>query len=81
MGKNLRTNGRDSGSTLGSEDLLQKEMATHSNILSREIPWAEEPSGHNYRMTTTATTITCIPTDTNFLKYKPGIIDFVEKEK
>jgi len=45
VGKNLRTNGRDSGSTLGSEDLLQKEMATHSNILSREIPWAEEPSG------------------------------------
>ena len=45
MGKNLRTNARDSGSTLGLEDLLQKEMATHSNIPSREIPWAEEPGG------------------------------------
>ena len=28
---------------LGWEDLLQKEMATHSNILERRIPWAEEP--------------------------------------
>ena len=27
------------------EDLLEKEMATHSSILAWEIPWAEEPSG------------------------------------
>ena len=25
------------------EDLLEKEMATHSSILAREIPWTEEP--------------------------------------
>ena len=25
------------------EDPLQKEMATHSNILARKIPWMEEP--------------------------------------
>ena len=26
------------------EDLLEKEMATHSSILAWEIPWTEEPS-------------------------------------
>ena len=28
--------------SLGWEDLLEKEMATHSSILSWEIPWTEE---------------------------------------
>ena len=30
---------------LGREDLLEKEMATHSSILVWEIPWTEESSG------------------------------------
>ena len=30
---------------LGWEDLLEKEMATHSSILVWKIPWAEEPDG------------------------------------
>ena len=30
---------------LGQEDLLEKEMATHSRILAWEIPWTEEPGG------------------------------------
>ena len=29
--------------SLGGEDLLEKEMATHSSILARKIPWTEEP--------------------------------------
>ena len=29
--------------SLGREDLLQKEMATHSCILAWKIPWMEEP--------------------------------------
>ena len=29
--------------SLGWEDPLEKEMATHSNILAWEIPWTEEP--------------------------------------
>ena len=37
-------NGGDPGSILGQEDPLDKEMATHSSILSWEIPWTEEPS-------------------------------------
>ena len=31
--------------SLGLEDLLEKEMATHSSILAWEIPWSEEPRG------------------------------------
>ena len=31
--------------SLGQEDPLEKEMATHSNILAWEILWTEEPSG------------------------------------
>jgi len=31
--------------SLGWEDLLEKEMATHSSTLAWEIPWTEEPSG------------------------------------
>ena len=30
---------------LGWEDLLEKEMATHSSILAWRIPWTEEPGG------------------------------------
>ena len=31
--------------SLGWEDPLEKEMATHSGILAWEIPWTEEPEG------------------------------------
>ena len=31
--------------SLGLEDPLEKEMATHSSILAWENPWTEEPSG------------------------------------
>ena len=31
--------------SLDKEDLLEKEMATHSSILALEIPWTEEPGG------------------------------------
>ena len=30
---------------LSQEDPMEKEMATHSSILSWEIPWTEEPGG------------------------------------
>ena len=29
--------------SLGGEDLLEKEMATHSSTLAWRIPWTEEP--------------------------------------
>ena len=31
--------------SLGQEDPLEKEMATHSSILAWEILWTEEPGG------------------------------------
>ena len=31
--------------SLGWENPLEKEMATHSSILAWEIPWTEEPGG------------------------------------
>ena len=35
--------------SLGWEDPLGKEMATHSNILAWEIPWTEGPGGLTVR--------------------------------
>ena len=34
----------DQVQSLGWEDPLEKEMATHSSILAWKIPWVEEPS-------------------------------------
>ena len=46
--KNLPANAgdsRDAGSSLGHENPLEEEMATHSSILAQRIPWIEEPGG------------------------------------
>ena len=43
--KNLPANSGETGSLLGREDLLEKEMATHSSILAWEISWTEEAGG------------------------------------
>ena len=32
--------------SLGLEDALKKDMATHSSVLAWEIPWTEEPAVH-----------------------------------
>ena len=34
--------------SLGWEDPLEKEMATHSHILAWKIPWTEESCGYSY---------------------------------
>ena len=34
--------------SLAQEAPLEKEMATHSSILSWEIPWTEDPGGPQY---------------------------------
>ena len=31
--------------SLGWEDPLEEEMATHSSTLAQKIPWTEEPGG------------------------------------
>ena len=45
MIKNLPTIQETWIQSLDWEDALEKEMATHSSILTWEIPWTEEPSG------------------------------------
>ena len=34
--------------SLGGEDALEKEIATHSSILTWRIPWAEKAGGLQY---------------------------------
>ena len=34
-----------SGRSLGQEDPLEKDMATHSSVLAWRIPWTEEVGG------------------------------------
>ena len=41
--KNPSANAGDAGLTLGQEDPLEKEMATHSTALAWDISWTEEP--------------------------------------
>ena len=45
MVKRLSTMRETRVRVLGGEDLLEKEMATHSTILAWKIPWIEEPGG------------------------------------
>ena len=49
MVKNLPTNAGEERDkqiqSLGREDPLEKEMATHSSTLAWRIPWTEEPGG------------------------------------
>ena len=44
--KNLPAMQETQFQSLGRENPLREEMATHSNILPWKIPWIEEP-GHN----------------------------------
>ena len=43
MVKRLPTMQETRVQSLGREDPLEKEMATHSSILDWKIPWMEEP--------------------------------------
>ena len=45
MVKNLPAKQETRVQSLGQEDPLEKEMATHSIILAWEVLWTEEPGG------------------------------------
>ena len=45
MVKNLPAMQETGVQSLGQEDPLEKEIATHSSILAWRIPWTEEPGG------------------------------------
>ena len=36
--------------SLGQEDPVEEEMATHSSVLGWKIPWTEEPVGGSYSL-------------------------------
>ena len=48
MVKNLPAMQETHVQSLGWEDPLEKEMATHSSILTWRIPWKEEPGRLQY---------------------------------
>ena len=43
--KNLLVMQETQVQSLGRDDPLEEEMATHSSILAWEIPWTEKPGG------------------------------------
>ena len=45
MVKNLPAVQETRVQSLGREDALEKEKATHSSILAWRLPWTEEPGG------------------------------------
>ena len=45
MVRNLHAVQETQVQSLGWEDPLEKEVATHSSVLAWEIPWTEEPGG------------------------------------
>ena len=45
MVKNMPANAEGAVQSLGEEDPLEEEMATHSSILAWRIPWTEETGG------------------------------------
>ena len=47
MVKNLSAIQETLVQSLGQEDPLEKEMATHSSILVWRIPWTEKPGGYS----------------------------------
>ena len=49
MAQNPPANAGARVGSLGLEDPLEEEMATHSSILDWRIPWTEEPGVHGVR--------------------------------
>ena len=49
MVKNLAAVQETRVRSLGREDSLEEEMATHSSILAWKIPWTEEPGVYSPR--------------------------------
>ena len=45
--KRVPTMGETRVQSVGWEDLLEKEMATHFSILAWKIPWTKEPVGYS----------------------------------
>ena len=55
MVKNLPAMWETRVRSLGQEDLLDEEMATHSSILAWKIPWTKEAGGTVHGLTESQT--------------------------
>ena len=69
--------------SLGWEDPLEGEMATHASILAQRIPWSEEPGGCSPQGRTESDTtelkLTCCPEETGGLLTEPDSFLAVQK--
>ena len=60
--------------SLGWEDLLEEETATHSSILAWKTPWSEEPGGlQSIGVTKSQTRLKRLSTQTKVSKKKLGV--------
>ena len=57
---------------LGRKNPLEKEMATHSNILAWRIPWTKEPGGLQSMGCKDLDTIQCLTLSFLAIKKKKG---------
>ena len=79
MVKNLPAMQQTRVQSLGQEDPLEEEMATHSSILAWIIPWTEEPDGHT-RARVRVCTHTHTHTHTHTVKMD-GVSETVESRR
>ena len=61
--------------SLGQEDPLEKEMATHSSILAWKIPWREEPGRLQSMGSKKSDTTEHTQCYKELLKHLPGTLD------
>ena len=76
--------------SLGWEDLLKKETASHSSILAWRIPWTEKPGrlqsmesqrvGHDWVTNTSGSVVKNMPANTGDASSIPGRIRSLDKE-
>ena len=66
--KNLSAMQETPVQSVGQEDPLEEEMATHSGILAWEIPWTEEPGSLHFMESQKSRTWLCNHTTTTDLK-------------
>ena len=62
--------------SLGWENALEQEMATHSRILAWKIPWTGEPGGLQYVGLQSGTGLST-PTHTCLASHKYGVLSIL----
>ena len=62
--------------SLGWEDPLEKEMASHSSILAWRIPWTEELGGYSPRVAKSQTRLKQLSSSSSSKQSKPGLGKF-----